>query len=273
MTRERRNSERGHLMVGLMAGVAILLILTLVAEQLWKDVLRRDLEAEMIFRAQDIVRALRRFRTDTGGKLPTELKEMMEPTPRGQYVLRRLWKDPLVKDGKWGLLYLAPQGGLLDPNAPPGTDPTVPGLGGASSSAEKPSMTKPQGEGEEVSPERDERARNVGGATPRQEREAQPSRLGGLGGSWGTGQQQVTGMPIVGVKSLCTGTPFRVMFEQSDYAMWRFTVLDLDQAMQRGAAQGGGAGGLPGQGAPRAPGAGQGSWPGQGKSKLNPTTN
>ena len=45
MSGNERSAERGHLMVGLVAAVAVMMILTLVAEQLWKDVLRRDLEA------------------------------------------------------------------------------------------------------------------------------------------------------------------------------------------------------------------------------------
>ena len=109
--------QRGALIVALMAGIAILMILTTVAVQTWTDVLRRDNEAEMIFRAQDIVRALKRFQLDKG-KLPTELKELMEPGNKNQYFLRRLWKDPLVKGGQWQLLYAGPAGGLFDPTAP-----------------------------------------------------------------------------------------------------------------------------------------------------------
>jgi type II secretory pathway pseudopilin PulG len=44
-------------MVALMAGIAIMLILSTVAAQSWADIVRRDNEAEMMFRAQDIVRA------------------------------------------------------------------------------------------------------------------------------------------------------------------------------------------------------------------------
>jgi type II secretory pathway pseudopilin PulG len=104
------------LIVALMAGIAITMILTTVAVQAWSDVLRRDNEAEMIFRAQDIVRALKRFQMEKG-KLPTELKELMEPGNKGQYFLRRLWKDPLVKGGQWQYLYASPAGGLFDPTA------------------------------------------------------------------------------------------------------------------------------------------------------------
>jgi type II secretory pathway pseudopilin PulG len=113
--------ERGHLMVGLMAALAILLIFSTVATQAWVDMIRRDNEAEMMFRGQELARAIYRFRKDQN-RLPSELEELMQPGTKGQYFLRRLYKDPLVKDGEWGLIYQGPGGGLVDPNTP-GYDP------------------------------------------------------------------------------------------------------------------------------------------------------
>jgi type II secretory pathway pseudopilin PulG len=103
--------------VGLVAAVAILMILSAVAVQNWSDVLRRDREAEMLFRAQEIVRAIRKYQRDKPGVPLTELKLLMEPGSKRQFFLRKLYTDPLVKDGKWGLLYAAPQGGVYDPAA------------------------------------------------------------------------------------------------------------------------------------------------------------
>ena len=47
--------------LGLVAAVAILMISFLLATESWIDVLRRDNEKEMMFRAQEIVRALQRY--------------------------------------------------------------------------------------------------------------------------------------------------------------------------------------------------------------------
>jgi type II secretory pathway pseudopilin PulG len=181
----RRWGERGHLMVGLVAAIAILLILSTVAVQAWKDRLRRDNEAEMIFRAQEIVRAIARFQK-ANSRLPLKLDELMEPGPKGQYFLRHMYKDPLVKGGKWGLLYSAPGGGVLDPNSP--------GL-----NADAP----------------------VIGTTTNQPFDPQGALTPGLGG------QQATGLPIIGVKSLCKDRPFRVYKDQKDYTLWLFSILDL----------------------------------------------
>jgi type II secretory pathway pseudopilin PulG len=254
MNGKRLGGESGHLMVALVAAVAVMMILTFVAVQAWQDVLRRDLEAEMIFRAQDIVRALKRYRVDHGGKLPIELKEMMEPGPRGAYCLRKLWKDPLVKDGKWGLLYASPQGGYLDPNAPPGMDPSIPlGLPSGAAPGQQPlqpkqpqqprapddTKTRPDREGSDES--------SPGGET---------DRSGSLRTRFGAGKQEMTGLPIIGVKSLCSKKPFRVINDQAEYALWRFTVLDLDQPMRPGAGPGGVNPQNPRQGLPGTPGPG-----------------
>ena len=128
-----RKSQRGHLMAGLMAGVAIMLILSTVAFQAWSDVLRRDNEAEMMFRAQDIVRAIQRYRRDHGGSGPLKMELLMEPGPKGQYYLRRLYEDPLVPDGKWGFLHLGPGGQIIDPNAKLDESGLGGGLGGLGS--------------------------------------------------------------------------------------------------------------------------------------------
>lgn len=181
-----RVKERGHLMAGLVAAMAILLIMSSVAIQAWEDRLRRENEAEMISRADQLVRAIRRFQKDQG-RLPTKLEELMEPGARGQYFLRRLYEDPLVRNGKWGLLYQSPDGGILDPNAP--------AL---------------------------EATREIGVRTT-----ASADVFGGLNPTLANGPREVQGLPIVGVKSLCTERPFRVLKGSSDYSQWLFSVYDL----------------------------------------------
>jgi type II secretory pathway pseudopilin PulG len=178
-------------MIGLMAAIAIMLILSTIAVQEWKEVVRRDNEAEMMFRAEEIVRAIRKYQKDRGA-LPTELKQLIEPGSKGQYFLRRLYKDPLVKGGAWGLLYSGPQGALVDPSAPPpetGAAPTASGIG------IRPLGTTP---------------------TP-------PTPLSQIGQ---TGE--VAGLPIAGVKTLCKDRPFRVYQDQTEYANWLFSIFDLE---------------------------------------------
>jgi len=191
----RQRKQRGTLIVALMAGIAIMVILSAVAVQSWADIIRRDNEAEMMFRAQDLVRALKRFQADKG-KLPAELKELMEPGAKGQFFLRQLWKDPLVKGGKWQLVYLNPAGGLYDPTAPvvpQAGEGTQPGL------AQTPSLLNPP----------------------------DASTFPG-GGKSGDGSGDPTGLPIAGVKTRCKDRPFRRYKDKAEYSEWVFSIFDLD---------------------------------------------
>jgi len=192
MQAQARKSEQGHLMVGLVFFMAVLLILSTVAVQEFSQILRRDNEAEMMFRAQEIVRAIVRYQKDRGG-YPTELKMLDEPGNQNQRFIRRMYDDPLTKDGKWGLLYGGPGGGIIDPSRPM--------VGSADIIGERTS--------------------------------GQTQSAGGLQGGFGNGAQEIGGLQIVGVKSLCTDAPFRVWNGLSDYSEWQFTVFDL-QNQQRG---------------------------------------
>jgi type II secretory pathway pseudopilin PulG len=225
MTRGRAvpKRETGHLMVGVMAGIAVMMILSTVAVQEWQQVLRRDNEAEMMFRAQEIVRALRRYQKDRGA-LPTELKQLMEPGSKSQYFLRRLYKDPLVKGGAWGLLYASPQGGLVDPTAPaaPESPGGLPGSPGPTTAG-----------GLKIS--------SIGSAS-------QPGSAPNPGGAFGQigDAGNVAGLPIAGVKSLSKDTPFRVYQDQTDYAHWLFSIFDVEGQQQGGAPGEGEPGAVPG---------------------------
>ncbi len=196
-TRTAAGKQRGTLIVALMAGIAILMILSTVAVQNWGDVVRRDNEAEMMFRAQDIVRAIKRFQADKG-KLPNELKELMEPGNKGQFFLRKLWKDPLVKGGQWQLVYAAPGGGILDPTVPqnpqqggaPQTGLLNTGLS-ASDSGGIPSLDK------------------------KDNKDGSPT--------------DPTGLPIAGVKTKCKDRPFRKYKEKTEYTDWIFSIFDNEQ--------------------------------------------
>jgi type II secretory pathway pseudopilin PulG len=221
-------------MAGLMAGVAVMLIMSAVAFQAWSDMLRRDNEAEMIFRAQDIVRAIQRYRRDHGGAGPDKLERLMEPGPKGQYYLRRLYEDPLVPDGKWGLLYIGPGGSIIDPNA----------MGQGELGAQQEGLlSKGIGsQGGRLSGALGMDDRNRSGAQAGQPGLGQPGRGGRLGqkgkGGFGSGglqggEGEMGGLLIAGVRTLCEDEPFRVYNGLTEYHEWMFTYLDIEQRQQR----------------------------------------
>jgi hypothetical protein len=166
----------------------------------------------MIFRAQDITRALRRFQQDRG-KLPTELKELLEVGGhRPQYFIRQLWKDPLVKGGKWQLVYASPGGGLFDPTVPGAEAPVAPGSSTTS--------TFKSGSLQQGSP--GQPGQSPGGLTG-----SDPGALPSIGQT-GDGSPDVTGLPIAGVKSRCTERPFRRYKDKDVYSEWVFSIFDLE---------------------------------------------
>jgi len=213
--------QQGHLMAGLVVILAIMMILSTVVFQGWQDVRRRDDEAEMIFRAQEIVRAIDRYRKDHGTP-PMSLEQLIEPGTRAQYFARRLYEDPLVKDGQWGLLYIGPNNEIIDPDA-------------AAPSAIEIGVAR-----ENLAAQLDRRNADL-------ERQGIDKRRPRFNLT-STQKQQVGILPIGGVKSLSTDQPFRVYKGRTEYREWLFTILDLMAPGQRGALVRGGRGGISPQG-------------------------
>ncbi len=201
-------------MVGLVVILAIMMILSTVVFQGWQDFRQRDDEAEMIFRAQEIVRAIERYRRDRGTP-PTSLDMLIEPGSRGQYFARRLYEDPLVEDGQWGLLYIGPNNEIIDPEEAR--------AGAAQISRSRQRLDAFQRRRKEKLEQRGIDWRRRSSLTSEQKR------------AIGT-------LPIGGVKSLCTEKPFRVYKGQVEYRDWLFTYLDLTTPRVPGQAGKGGTG-------------------------------
>ena len=231
---DARGGERGQLMAGLMVMIAIMLIFSTVVFQSWEDLLRRDHEAEMMFRAQEIVHAIVRFRKERG-VAPAKLEELLEPGSRGQYFLRQGYLDPLVRDGRWGLLYGGPGGEVIDPNGLfVGDEDTLAKFGSAALSGNTAGLDKD--ERAELARRRQagrERAR----IDPRR-RMTESSLLGTdpVEESRMAGGRQMPGLQIAGVKSLSLDRPFRFYQGHNSYSKWLFTYVDLERA--RAKAQG-----------------------------------
>lgn len=219
-SRDRRR-ERGALLLALVVEIAIGMILFGVAAQKWSDVRQREKEAEMFARAREIQLALIRYQRDRG-TLPVEFKQLIEPGSRGQYFIRKLYKDPLAKDGKWGLLRQGPNGQVFDPykQETPESD-----LIGTTQTTPVTSPTE-----------------GVSGLST-----SDPGEVAG-------------GLPIVGVKTLCTEPPFRYHNDHNEYSEMLFTIFDFmgnrqgQPGQPTGITPGGAPGGNPPSPQPRPPG-------------------
>ena len=115
-----RRGESGYALVALLASVAIMLILLSAAGPYWKYLMRNDREEELLARGGEIADAIARYQRKNGNALPSSLDVLVK-----QHFLRRAYKDPMTKDGKWR--FLRPGDALL-PGAPGA--PAQAGLGG-----------------------------------------------------------------------------------------------------------------------------------------------
>jgi type II secretory pathway pseudopilin PulG len=116
-TRERRPSEAGMSLVALFAAMSIMFIMMGAAVPAWRYVMKDAREEELLFRGAQIADAIQRYQ-EKNKTPPPNLEIMVQ-----QRVLRKAYKDPFAKDGKWRFIR---QGEAL---LPPGV-PGAPGPGG-----------------------------------------------------------------------------------------------------------------------------------------------
>lgn len=111
--------------------VALSGIMLAALSQQWSFERRREKEAEMVARAQEIVSAIAAYRKASPGGAqaaawPTSLQDLVEDRrgPRPMRHLRRLWADPLTGRADWG---------LVRHTLPPGIGGVAPAEGGIQS--------------------------------------------------------------------------------------------------------------------------------------------
>lgn len=118
MTTRGARAERGAVLIVLMVGVAVAAIALTAAMQVWSTTWRRENEEEIIFRGGQYAQAILAYQKEHGGQYPLVLEDLYKQGPRRFRYIRKLFKDPIAKNGKWGLVYLAPGGQTIyDPGA------------------------------------------------------------------------------------------------------------------------------------------------------------
>ena len=175
----RRN--RGYTLVALLVGLTVMAILVAAVLPLASAESQRDKEAELIFRGFQYAEGIRTFRRRYG-RYPNTLKEMYEMRPR---TLRKLWKDPMTKSDKWGLITAAGAPVTTTLTAPPGG-----GLAPAQTPTPAPTPT--------VSP------------------------FSSSAGGFGSSPDQPPG-PIMGVYSTLKKKGYRLFNGRENYNEWQFT--------------------------------------------------
>ena len=96
----QRPDPAGYALVALVVIVAVMNVLVAASLPYWSQVVKRDKEAELIFRGLQYAEAIRVFQKSFN-RLPNTLDELIEVNPRS---IRRLWKDPMTESGEWDLV-------------------------------------------------------------------------------------------------------------------------------------------------------------------------
>lgn len=201
-----RPDNGGYAMAALLVGLSVMAIMLSMALPVWRTVVQREREAELVFRGKQYAHAIELFSRRNGG-FPLSLEALEE----GRYI-RKLYKDPMTGEGDFQPVYFG--------QVPPGQTavPAQSGRGGPGGGpagvqiGTPPAIPSPGG------------------------RVGQPPAAPGQPGSLGTG-------PIIGVVSRSTAESLRLYNGRGRYNEWAFmAVVATTQPGAPGAGQNAGPG-------------------------------
>ncbi len=115
MTREAKRGEAGYTLVALLATLAIGMVLMAAGVPSWRYLKKNSDEEELLFRGKQIADAIQRYQRKNGNALPPSLEVLVQ----GKF-LRKAYKDPMKKDGKWRFLRPGEGIGAAPPMGVPG---------------------------------------------------------------------------------------------------------------------------------------------------------
>lgn len=224
MLQRKPRFEKGFTLVMFVMIIAVMSIMMGAAVQAVSFQMRREREAELIFRGEQYVEAIRLYKMRYG-RNPMRLKEIWEADPK---VIRKKWKDPITDSENWGIIFVGQEGrnlgGNTGPNGTPGAETPLPtgtpgtGMGGRGRSGS---------------------GRGNDGLPPGVTRNEEGELVG----------------PIVGVRSTSCDDSIRVYKGRTRYCEWEFVYKQQRQPGQRGGgARGGGPFGGGGRGRGGRPG-------------------
>ncbi len=133
----RYQHEGGFLLLAVLLMMALMIIAASIEIPQMVQQLKRDREEEMIHRGTEYARAIRKYYMKFGS-YPATL-EQLDNTNQIRF-LRKRYKDPLTKDGKWKVLTYGDILTLLNPSAP-GTPAAALGAQGPSAFGQPSAIT------------------------------------------------------------------------------------------------------------------------------------
>ncbi len=120
-----QDGQRGYAMAALLVSIGVMMVVMTVAMPVWRTQAQREKEAELVFRGEQIARAVNLYmRKMGGGSYPPSLDVLVQ----GRF-LRKKYKDPMTKDGEWDVILAA--GGVPGQGGPTQQTPGIGGRQGA----------------------------------------------------------------------------------------------------------------------------------------------
>jgi type II secretory pathway pseudopilin PulG len=98
------SKEKGYTLAALIVIIGVITVFVAVALPLWSRITTREREEELVFRGEAYNKAIVRFYREKG-RLPLSLDELVSSR-----ALRRLYPDPMTRDGNWDIIYYSPTG-------------------------------------------------------------------------------------------------------------------------------------------------------------------
>jgi len=96
----RRPIDRGYAMAALLVAMAAMAVFASVAMPVWRTVVQREKEEELVFRGQQYVRAIRLYQRKFANAYPASVDLLVE-----QKFLRKKYTDPMTPDGEFVIVY------------------------------------------------------------------------------------------------------------------------------------------------------------------------
>ncbi len=198
-------NQQGYTLAGALCLIAVMSIFMALSIPLWQRVKQRENEEELIFRGKEYIEAIARYH-QRFHTYPADLETLEK-----QKFIRRLYKDPMTKSGKWKILtpnsvvQTGEAGAINDPNQKKERDPD--------DRNESDNPTGNFGSGDQ-SPGRDENQDEKADANSDEEPETE---------SVG---------PVVGVASRSKKPSMKVYNGQSTYNKWVFLFAVQQQPQQ-----------------------------------------
>ena len=113
-SRRRSSSQQGMTYVGALLAITLIGIATTALTPMWSTIVRRDKEAELLFRLGEYRRAIALYRQDHG-RYPARLEDLLQDKTQLQvrHYLRRIYPDPMTSKADWKLDFIVEKAGAF----------------------------------------------------------------------------------------------------------------------------------------------------------------